>query len=311
MVDQELERFKTEINLVELAGSYGYECIRKESSRSSVVLVHPDGDKIVVATAPDGHGIFFSVRESDCGGSVLDFVMYRQQVRLGGARQVLRKCLAPGYFQSRSAVHYKPEAIAPGTPALYAQWLRMQPYQESGYLERRGLNAETIAQFVERIRIDGRGNVAFRHDDLHNFSGWELKNQGFTGFSSGGKKALFGCRVGVPQGVAAPLVVVAESAIDVLSYYQLHPQPGVYLSFAGAMSRDQQELLTWVLKRYPSARILIATDNDDQGMKYAAWLGSVRADAEYDLPTVGKDWNDVLNNRGARPIAGGVPARAL
>src|ERR1700737_2865616 len=137
MGDSELERFKAEINLVELASYYGYECVKKESSRSSVVMAHPDDDKIVVATATDGHGVFFSVREDGCGGSVIDLVMYREQVQLGRARQVLRKCLSPGYLLSRSTVHYRPQGLPVETSGLYARWLRLRPYS-GGYLEWRG-----------------------------------------------------------------------------------------------------------------------------------------------------------------------------
>lgn len=298
MGDSELERFKAEINLVELASHYGYECIRKESSRSSIVMAHDDGDKIVVATAPDGHGVFFSVRTDGCGGSVIDLVMHREQVHLGRARQVLRRCLSSDYLQGRSAVHYRPQALSMDVSGLYVRWLRMRPYDGSGYLESRGLNPETIAVFADRIRLDDRGNVAFRHDDVNSFVGYEIKNKGFTGFSGGGKKALFGCKIGVPGEM--PLLVVAESAIDVLSYYQLKPFPGFYLSFAGGISLQQQELLTWVLHRYPVARVIVATDNDESGQKYAEWIRSVRTDAEYDCPSMGKDWNDVLMNREVR-----------
>lgn len=299
MGDGELERFKTEINLVELASYYGYECVKKESSRCSVVMKHADGDKIVVATAPDGHGVFFSVHEDGCGGSVLDLVMHREGVQLGRARQVLRRCLSSEYLHHQSSVHYRPERLAVDGAGLYAKWLGMQPYGDgSGYLEGRGLCAATLAVFADRLRVDEHGNVVFRHDDLRTFAGWEIKNKGFTGFSGGGKKALFGCKVSVQDEIA--VVVVAESAIDVLSYYQLKPQPGLYLSFAGGISKQQQELLMRVLHRYPDAFTVIATDADEQGHKYAEWLCSVRADAFVDCPSYGKDWNDVLMHRERR-----------
>lgn len=297
MGDSELERFKTDINLIELASCYGYECVKKESSRSSVVMRHSDGDKIVCATAPDGHGIFFSVRPDGCGGSVIDFVMHREAVQLGRARQFLRKYLSKGYLQAHSSVHYRPQAVPTGVPDLYARWLRMQSYQ-GGYLESRGISDQTIALFADRIRIDERGNVAFRHDDLHSFAGWELKNKGFTGFCAGGKKALFGCKVGTLEDV--PLIVIAECAVDALSYYQLKPRPGFYLSFAGTLSQAQKELLIWVLNRYQDADVVIATDNDEAGRAYAQWLCSVRAEASVDCPLIGKDWNDVLMNREVR-----------
>jgi hypothetical protein len=301
MSDSELEQFKSEVNLVDLAAWYGYELIRKESSRASAVMAHPDGDKVVIATAPDGHGIFFSVRKDRCSGSVVDFVMHRESASLGVARLVLRRFMGIGTPQSQ--VRFKPEVITATMPALYAQWLRMNPYPPApGYLEYRGLASSTIAAFSDRIRIDGRGNVVFRHDDLHSLCGWELKNRGFTGFSGGGRKALFAARIGIAARASVPLVVISESAIDVMSYYQLKPLPGAYLSFAGAIAAGQQELLAWIVNRYPEAQVIAATDNDVPGERYASQLCQIRAGVVRDCPPIGKDWNDTLNGRSARPV---------
>jgi hypothetical protein len=300
MMDNELEKFKTEINLVELASWYGYELVRGESSRASIVMSHPDGDKVVIAQSCDGHGIFFSVRRDDCSGSVIDFVMQRESVSLGGARLLLRRWIGP--HAPHGQVHFKPEAISANLPAVYAQWLRMKPYAGPGYLEWRGLSASTIAAFSDCIRVDGRGNVLFRHDDLYSCTGWEMKNRGFTGFAAGGRKALFCGKVGIARGASVPLLVVTESAIDAMSYYQLSPQPGAYFSFAGGISGDQQELLAWIVNRYPQARVIVATDNDAQGEKYAEQLCQIRGDVVRDRPPSGKDWNDALNGRGMRLV---------
>lgn len=91
MSDTELEKFKIEINLAELASSYGYELDRRESSRTSFVMRHQDGDKIVIATDKDGHGIFFSVRDEKQHGSIIDFVKWKEEANLGQARQILRR----------------------------------------------------------------------------------------------------------------------------------------------------------------------------------------------------------------------------
>jgi hypothetical protein len=48
-MDEELERFKTSINLNEFAASPGYAMDSKESWRNSAVMRHPDGDKIINA----------------------------------------------------------------------------------------------------------------------------------------------------------------------------------------------------------------------------------------------------------------------
>ncbi|MBF0554729.1 MAG: hypothetical protein HQK96_09290 [Nitrospirae bacterium] len=95
----ELERFKSEINLAEVAEGYGYTLDPRESSRGSLAMRRAsDGDKIVVATAPDGHGVYFSVRDDQDNGSVIDFVMRRDGVSLGRVRQILRPWLTPPVF---------------------------------------------------------------------------------------------------------------------------------------------------------------------------------------------------------------------
>src|SRR5450755_421512 len=302
----ELERFKTEISLAEVAYAYGYELDRKESSRASLVMRHPvDNDKIVIGNE-GGHDVFFSIRNEQQNGSVIDFVMQQEGISLGRSRQVLRKWLEnpASFFPGESGRTYStlmPEPLPKDCTAIHARWLRMRSYNGAfcrRYLEEeRGLSADTIRTFAERIRIDERGNVVFRHDDLHHVAGWEVKNRNhFTGFAGGGSKALFGVKIGYPQKESAPLVVVAESAIDVMSYYQLHPAPGFYLSFGGTMSPEQPALLEYVLTRYPGARIIAATDNDREGEKYAELIRSIRPDATRDSPTDAKDWNDVVKS---------------
>ncbi|MBF0098580.1 MAG: DUF3991 and TOPRIM domain-containing protein [Magnetococcales bacterium] len=291
----ELERFKTEIHLAEVAASYGYALDQRESSRSSLVMRRTsDGDKIVVATAPDGHGVYFSVRDATDNGSVIDFVMRRDGVTLGGARQTLRPWLATSSFSAAQRFSIpKPAPIPRDQTNIIAQWHRLMPYR-GGYLEGRGILSKTLAAFADHVRIDARGNVAFRHNDRSGVTGWELKNKGFTGFAAGGRKSLFACRIGTVPPETHPRLVISESAIDVMSFYQCDSTPGLFLSFAGALSPDQRTLLADVLARYPDAEIIAATDTDPDGEDFAALIQSLRPDARRARSPEGKDWNDVL-----------------
>ena len=289
--DDELEHFKG-LNLGELASSHGYALDRRESSRSSLVMRHADGDKIILATGEDGHAVFFSVK-ADASGSVIDFVMYRQGVNLGHARKILR-AYAPPSFPTAPALHIpKPRPIPRDRAALAVQWHRFEPCRPA-YLESRGLTAVTIAAFADRLRTDGRGNTVFRHDDREGLCGWEAKNRGFTGFAAGGRKALFACRAGMQRDENPPRLVVAESAIDAMSYHQHDPAPALVLSFGGELSPEQGELLRHVLTKYPTAEIVTATDNDAQGEAYAALIEEARPDAVRARPPTGKDWNDAI-----------------
>jgi hypothetical protein len=320
----ELERFKTEISLADVAQAHGYGLDRRESSRSSLVLRHANGDKIVIATdAADGHGIYFSVRDPADHGSVIDFVQRRRGLNLGQARKALREWLSvPSSFPTAPTRHFRiprPEPISRDRAALAIQWQRMSPYA-GGYLEGRGLAPATLAAFADRIRTDERGNAVFRHDDLSGLSGWEIKNRGFTGFAAGGRKALFGVRAGIPSQADPPRIVVTESAIDALSFHQIDSAPALLLSFAGSLSPEQGELLRFVLAKYPAAEVLAAMDADAQGDEFALLIRSLRPDACRVRPAQGKDWNDVIrlsatlvaDNRGkSSGIANTCPEKGL
>jgi hypothetical protein len=303
--NQELEDFKRRVDLVQVATSYGYRVDRKASCKTSVVMVNEEsGSKIVVATAQDGHGIFFEVH-GDAKGSAIDFVMYREGCSLGGARKVLREWL--GQPRLKLERQYEKPRPARGDRALLAKaWHSMKPYA-GDYLTGRGLSDETIREFSEHIRMDDRGNVCFRHDDEDGLTGWELKNRGFTGFSGGGKKALFMCNI-CPPGQEPERIVITEAAIDAMSYAQLSGKPALFVSFSGALSAAQQSQLADLLHSYPQATVITATDADAQGENYAVMISAIRPDAFRARPSVKsrpgatfKDWNDVLMDRPAPP----------
>ena len=90
MFEPELESFKNGIDLRAYAAEQGYQLDRKESWRGSAVMRHPNGDKIVVKRGSDGHYVYFSVRQDNDNGSIIDFVQFRQNVSLGVVRKELR-----------------------------------------------------------------------------------------------------------------------------------------------------------------------------------------------------------------------------
>ncbi|MGZ8245244.1 toprim domain-containing protein [Methylomagnum sp.] len=292
-MDEELERFKRSIDLVNFAEAYGFRIIRR---RGPIVEMRheQDGDRIdITLHEADGHPVFKSWNQA-AQGSIIDFVMHRDRCTLGKARVILRHW-TPAYLPSaRSSPAPRPAPREPlNRVALAATWRGFRPYA-GGYLEARGLSAATLATASDRVKLDERGNVAFRHDDLEGLSGWEIKNRGFQGFATGGKKALFALRVGFPKGEAPPRLVVTESALDALSFHQYDSAPALLLSFGGGLSNDQRALLAHVLTKYPAAAVLAATDSDEQGDLYAATIAAIRPDAIRAKSPTGKDWNDSI-----------------
>ena len=309
--EDELTRFKTDINLVEYVASKGYQVIKGESSKASTVMVDGQGDKLIIATAEDGHGIYFSVRDDADNGSIIDFVQRLQGLNLGQVRKELRPWIGE-YGQAAVPVHAarKPEAARAPKPVptsrdrqqVLAVWSKMEPAGEHRYLiDERKLSPEVLAdpRFAGQVRIDGKGNAVFPHYDRDGITGYELKNAGFTGFAKGGEKGLwYSSNLG-----HAGRVVVVESAIDAMSHAQINgDQEAAYISVGGSMSDKQRELLAGALAKahQRGAAVVLATDADEPGKKLAdqvqalAPAGALIAREE---PEHGNDWNDAVKHK--------------
>jgi hypothetical protein len=301
----ELGTFKKQINLVEYAEANGYEIDKAESSKSSVVMRGPGSDKIIVATAEDGHGVYFSVRDDRDNGTIIDFVQSRKSMNLGEVRMELRPWIGT-QRPTAKPVQRKPEAERPRRPdassadrqAVLASWIRAERAERHPYLESRGIAPATLqdSRFAGVVKIDrAHGNAIFPHYDRQGLSGYELKNQGFTGFSKHGRKALWYST----NAAHCERLVITESAIDALSHAQLRREPGAgYLSIGGQMSPEQVELVQSVLEKAHrrEAVLVLATDNDEAGQRLARQVAGLAPQGmviERDTPQA-KDWNDDL-----------------
>jgi len=295
-LNDELETFKTQISLPEYATSLGYQVIRNESSRNSIIMQREsDNDKVVIATGADGHGIFFSVRDDADNGSIIDFAQRRQRLNLGQVRKALRPWVGAKALPV-------PERIKKPTPSskdrqsviiAFAQ-AQQQPAGGHPYLLSRGVSADILAdpRFFATIRQDSKGNAVFGHYDGQGLSGYELKNKGFTGFSRGGKKRVWhSLNIG-----SAPRIVIVESAIDALSHAQITgDRQAAYISIGGQPSPEQWAVIETLAANAEKAGValVVATDADAAGDKIAQQIVAIAPNAHRERPH-GKDWNAQL-----------------
>ncbi|WP_225741619.1 DUF3991 and TOPRIM domain-containing protein [Halospina sp. K52047b] len=299
----ELNDFKREINLAEYAAAQGYQLDRRESSRNSAVMRREsDDDKIIIATDTDGHGIYFSVRDDQDNGSIIDFVQRRQGLNLGQTRKELRPwCGDSSSYRPLPIPERirKPEPSNANRQAAMGSFAQMQSQPKGGHprLQERGISSETLTdrRFAQVIRQDSRGNAVFPHYDEAGLSGYELKNRDFTGFSRGGEKRLW-----VTSNIEhAPRIVVTESAIDALSHAEITGDTeAAYISIGGQPSPEQWEALAAKLTEAQErgASVVIGTDADEPGDKLAARIEELTPGAKRDEPEQGKDWNQQLTD---------------
>jgi hypothetical protein len=304
MYDSELHQFKTDINLVQYAiDRYGYQRDRRESSRASHVLRRPvTNDKIIVRQAADGHWTYFSVRDDRDHGTIIDFVQARgRHDSLGHVREELRQWLGTARPWRDFGVPCAP--ASPADPDAIEKAFRAASRADNcPYLNARGIRPETLRhpRFAGRWGLGPHGNALFVHTtEAGDVTGYEIKNRGFTGFATGGTKSAW-------QSAAQPTdraIVLTESAVDALSYFQLHPDSASrtrFLSTGGAPSTRQVEILERTFAQLPpTTRVVVALDSDDAGAKLASPIadlvrGHNAITFERHSPAPAKDWNEVL-----------------
>jgi hypothetical protein len=309
MFDPELECFKTAIDLRAYAASDGYALDRKESWRGSAVMRHPNGDKIIISRKPDGHYTFYSVRTDGDAGTIIDFIQYRKRMTLGAIRRELRGWLG----MSAASLPALPELCktTKDHEAVQARYASMKLAPRHPYLEReRGIPALALQywRFHGRIKIDRHANAVFPHFDIHGVCGYELRNDDFKGFASGGTKGLWLSKTYE----ADRALIICESAIDAISFGVLYPDGHArYASIGGKLNPLQPELIRRQIALLPrGSKIIAAMDADDAGRQLAEEIReSVDRVARPDLafrreePSGFKDWNGQLRARPHRLLS--------
>ncbi len=324
--DDELERFKKEIDLRVYAASQGYVLDHEASGPHSFVMRHPNGDKVVIRReAKQGHYEYFSLRDRSDNGSIIDFVQKRKGGSLGDARKELRPWIGSvaEWLTKKTPMFPALHAAVFDRGLVESAYAAMDIAREHSYLQQRRLIPKEVLQskrFLGRIRIDGRGNAIFPHFDRYGLCGYEIKNEGFTGFSSGGTKGLWLSHQW-PDHFRAELyhdewlefngdfeIVFCESAIDALSHSVLYPVfHRRYASIGGQVSDKQIELIKDAISAMDECgmsdkgEVIAAMDADPAGVKLcdivvAAFEASGRKDLVFrkHVPEEFKDWNEQL-----------------
>lgn len=289
--NDELERFKSQINLVEYAASEGYSIVKRDSSKNSKAMKHPSGDKIIVATKMDGHGVYFSASHGD-SGSIIDFVQNRENLNLGQTRKKLRAF--GGFTNIKDYKNYsKPLKSSKDTAQAAFVLAQSDVTDEHPYLiNERKISKEILKdnRFNRSVKIDSRNNAIFPHFNGSGVAGYEIKNKNFTGYAKGGEKGLwYSSNI-----TRADRVVIVESGIDALSHAELKEtgEETAYVSIAGSMSELQLELIRTVIN---GREAVIATDNDKNGNYYASQITELSVKASREIAD-NKDWNDDLKD---------------
>ena len=299
---EELNQFKSEINLVEYAQNNGYELDQKKSSTNCIVLRDKRGDKLLVGLdEKDNHYFYYSLKNETDKGSIIDFIQKRKNLNLGEVRKELRPWLNNNYSPTYKPSNQPSIKLTPTSKNRYqivAQFESFATINNHPYLNQRGISQDTLDEprFKGTIYLDRRNNAVFPHFDRDGLCGYELRNQNFKGFSSGGTKGLWVSKSSSND----EKLVICESPLDCLSYHQLFPDDQTrYFATSGTLSEKQKDLLRTAFENINEKKgeIIIATDKDIGGEEIAQELAEIApktAQIFRHVPKYQKDWNEVL-----------------
>lgn len=280
----------------QLAESLGWVRDKIRSTRSQPVLVGPGGERIGCRKSQSGDCVYFDY-VANRGGSAIDFVQAYVQpgTSLGEARKFLRAYL--GLSQARPSQPAQSQQQA-YSATIARKWRGFDTDSARGreYLAGRGLPARLVQAVAhsDGLRFDGKSALFPHRDEAGAIIGWECKN-GWPPMPPGGQRSIWKWSSGTEH----CSVVVAESAIDALSYHCIHPT-GSLVSIGGTPC----ELgLSMLCKSFAdsTAPFLLALDNDAAGHRFAARIGNVLSmngfNVEPRYPPRHKDWNDELKSK--------------
>jgi hypothetical protein len=293
--------FKQSVNLGQYAAAQGYELDSRKSTRSSLVMRHNNGDKIIISRKADTW-IYFSVHDNQDNGTIVDFI----QKRTGKTLPEIAKHLAGWESHCQTLPQYNVPDVKEQVydrQRILKAFQRMKPVITHPYLEdERKIPREVLGheRFRGKIFQDYYGNVAFPHQDGQGICGLELKNHDKGVFMRGSEKALWLGHIDSSD----TTLTLAESGIDALSHYTLFkPVNTAYAAVSGGMRDKQFEFLAMVIAQMPLLeQIVLAVDNDAGGCKIAErieeFLGNkFTGYIIHDVPQeTGADWNQVLKN---------------
>ena len=234
------------------------------------------------------------------GGGAIDLVMHLAQVDVGPAVQWLERHVAAG---SLPVAHSTPSASGGPAPLPQGRGPLRLPMPNDRQLARvrrylkecRGLAGSVLEGLIQSGKLygDRRGNAVFllMTGKPNRPVGAELRGTGprvWRGMAPGTRKNLGFFWLGAP---ASRQLVLCESAIDAISYYQMHPDC-LCLSTSGVRANPAW-LPALIARGY---EIHCGFDADDPGDAAADRMITLHPTVQRLRPSA-HDWNDMLTCR--------------
>lgn len=315
------QEFRSEISIMELAIANGYVLSKKDGLKWPVLKDSFSDEKIIIINpASSANQGYFNPQNDKDKGTLIDFV----KNRLGsifsyesGCSEISRvnkilyaylKLDAPEKHMYQSVINevkynkVKDFVIPYGVTSL----------QVCDYLLSRHLAASVINDILFKDKIfnvkmgNYSNNIGFPYFDVAgSIIGYEIRNRDYKHVVEGSNRSVGIWHSNIPT--ITEQIVLTESPIDALSYYQLKGKKNTLLvSFGGSIADEQIATIAGIKRKIKCSNnfhYVSAVDNDEAGDKYTDKFKSYFKDDQVvvDKP-VYSDFNLDLEEKQKRSI---------
>lgn len=315
LTDADRDAIKSGVSCALLLEQHGYALDKRESTRACLKYRRAAGEIIIVNHEGRGWWDTGSQEKGDV------FALARRLLPDTGFRQV---CVALGGLvgvQPDGAVYVRERAAADETvEPPPARWARKRTLRRGSQVWDYLTRERCLPDWVVRRAItldcvrDGYKAAWFAHRDPQGqVCGAELRGPDTHLCIKASTKTLFRFQ---PHAGTVTRLVVCEAAIDALSFAALdddRTNGSLYTSTGGGLGPETIEALRTHLREMaslPDAILVIATDDDDAGDRYADTLCDLACDEGVEVmrrlpPDRAKDFNQTLKNRAALGVPTG------
>ena len=282
---EELELFKTQINIADVAQDMGYEIDKKKSTRKSIVL-KAGGDVIIVSrNADNGHYIYFNANNPSDAGTIIDFVQQRTGKNLGQVRRLLRQ-----YLQNDNGVQHLQVSSKEYIKNYYKaidyftkRWEQIKKKTDESnalrYKNARGLSPITLMTTQYMGYDEETGKIVFPIFNENGICGLYLTDENMKEkyFAKNSIKGIWADKsIKELKDKDDVKIIITESPIDNLSLKEIatviknkSDDNVLHIATLGRMGQEAKDTLKKIFRFLPNAELLIATDADEAGQEIA------------------------------------------
>jgi hypothetical protein len=288
----ELNDFKTQINLASYLEHMGFTYDQKKSSRNIPVFRgKSEYEVFVVSKKPNNHHVYMNPYNDSDSGTIIDFIQNRRNLNLGEVRKELRSYLG-NVLPIKNYHNYK-EASPKDYASLRASFTKATKITDRSFLHSRGISDDVLDSAFLKDRVGSQRyihstgeefiNTVFPIYNTKGLAGLERRNQNFKQAAENSDKS-FGMWVSsfAENPHTHKVFFIAESPIDCISYFQLNDfkkddLDTLFFSSNGSLNKGQFDLVQKYIDLCEPNKVFLGNDNDTAGQRFNVnYLGNLK-----------------------------------